>query len=123
MLSIKDNYYRIDEQRTEGTDTVFRITLLPACEVYRGHFPGRPVCPGVCNIQVVKECAEQLTGQSLFIGRLKQCRLTAIATPDACRQLDIRLTVTPSSEGLTVAARMYDERQTYMELKGELHEV
>ena len=32
-----------------------QITLNPAHEIFKGHFPGNPVMPGVCTVQIVKE--------------------------------------------------------------------
>lgn len=43
---LKDHYYKVLTRRVSDGCTVFRIVLLPDCEVYRGHFPGHPVCPG-----------------------------------------------------------------------------
>ena len=28
-------------------------------EFFQGHFPNNPVSPGVCNIEMIKECAEE----------------------------------------------------------------
>ena len=61
-MLLRGRYYKIEGWNTKEGETTFRITLLPDCDVYRGHFPGKPVCPGVCNVQVVKECAMLLTG-------------------------------------------------------------
>ena len=29
-------------------------------EVFKGHFPGNPIMPGVCMMQIIKELTEQL---------------------------------------------------------------
>ena len=75
-MLLRGRYYKIDGWNTEEGETTFRITLLPDCDVYRGHFPGKPVCPGVCNVQVVKECAMLLTGKQLSITAIRQKRPT-----------------------------------------------
>ncbi len=53
-------YYHILSSEITADAGVFRVALNADCEVYQGHFPGEPVCPGVCNIQMIKECAEML---------------------------------------------------------------
>ena len=97
---------------------MFRIVLLSDCEVYQGHFPGDPVCPGVCNIETVKECAEILTGKSLFMGFIKQCRLTAVALPGICPWVNIRMNWSPVGDGFAVTARISEDERVYMEYKG-----
>ena len=81
MMLIKD-YYTIEDvvKKDDGT-TCFQIHLRPDSAVYEGHFPGEPVSPGVCNIQMIKECAEQLVGKPLLLNNLQQCRLTTLVTP------------------------------------------
>lgn len=124
-MLLENRYYRLHDMHTGGTPDKrqgrFRIGLIPECDIYRGHFPGNPVAPGVCNIQVVKECTERLTGErALHLTSLQQCRLTAVVTPGACPELDVHVEAarTEDGAGYKVAARISDERQTYMELKG-----
>lgn len=31
------------------------IELNPAHEIFAGHFPGKPILPGVCMLQIIKE--------------------------------------------------------------------
>jgi 3-hydroxyacyl-[acyl-carrier-protein] dehydratase len=78
MLS---DYYSINSRWTEGENAIFEVSLNPDSEVYRGHFPGMPVSPGVCNMQMVRECVEQLTGYALRIDYVAQCRMTVLITP------------------------------------------
>lgn len=121
-MLLRGRYYKIDGWNTEEGETTFRITLLPDCDVYRGHFPGKPVCPGVCNVQVVKECAMLLTGKQLSITAIRQCRFTAVATPARCPWLDVSLHTEPVEGGYAVTARMADDTTTYLDFKGEMHE-
>lgn len=121
-MLLRGHYYKIDGWSTEEGETTFRVDLLPDCDVYRGHFPGKPVCPGVCNVQMLKECAEVLTGRRLAITAIRQCRFTAVATPALCPWLDISLRTEPCGEGYAVTARIAAGSTTYLDFKGEMHE-
>lgn len=122
-MLLKGNYYTVDGWHTEGRETTFRIALLPECDVYRGHFPGHPVCPGVCNVQVVKECASMLTGKRLAIAAIRQCRFTAVASPHRCPRLDVIVSAEPAGEAAyAVTARITAGDTTYLDFKGEMHE-
>ena len=123
---MENNYYRVLSESVQASPSgevtgAFRVALLPDCDVYRGHFPGRPVCPGVCQVEMARQCAGRLAGQSLLIRRVASCRFLTVATPDACPCLDMDISLQPVGEGVwTVRARLYDDSHTYMELKGEL---
>ena len=119
-MLLENKYYKIVDRYGEGLNAVFRIVLLPDCDVYRGHFPGNPICPGVCNIQIIKECVMQFTGEKLLIGTIKQCRMTAVASPVVCPEVNVTITVLPIDRGFTVTAAITDTERTYMEYKGDL---
>lgn len=125
-MLLKDKFYSIinqSETKHEGAahSTVFRVAILPDCNVYDGHFPGDPVCPGVCNIETIKECTMVLLDQPLRISSIKQCRLTAIATPTVCPEVTVTVNATDKGDGVyTVQASIADDKQTYMLYKGEM---
>ncbi len=119
-MLLENRYYKIVDKQVDGMSGVFHISILPDCDVYRGHFPGEPVCPGVCNIETIKECAMLLTGKKLLISTIKQCRLTTVATPTACPNVDVTVQVAPTEQGYTVVARIADAENVYMEYKGNM---
>ena len=121
-MLLENKYYtliRVDDSDSPLTKT-YHLALIPDCDVYRGHFPGNPVCPGVCNIETIKECAMMLTGKKLLISTIKQCRLTAIATPAVCPEISVEVTATETPQGYTILATIADAQQTYMEYKGDM---
>ncbi len=119
-MTLENSYYKITGMDGDGQSGVFHIALLPDCEVYRGHFPGNPVSPGVCTIETVKELAERLAGQKLQLGSIRRCRLTAVITPTDCPELDVKIDLTPADNGYSIVATVCHGELTYMELKGEL---
>jgi len=104
----------------EGEDTLFSITLLSDYCAYEGHFPGNPVSPGVCNIQMIKECAEQLAGKSLFLGYISRCKLSAVITPQTTPQLSLRMWLNETEGLYSVSALVGDGETIYIDFKGEL---
>lgn len=119
---LKNDYYKVASRRDADGGAIFHVMLLPDCGVYRGHFPGHPVCPGAFNIQMVKECAMELAGKPLVIRTIKQCRLTAVASPDTTPEVDVAVRLSPAETGWEVVARIYGENQVYMDYKGLMEE-
>lgn len=120
-MFLENNFYKIlsEDKQGDGT-TTYKVAILPDCNVYEGHFPGDPVCPGVCNIETIKECASRLTGKPLRIKSIKQCRLTAIATPTVCPEVNVKVSADAKEDSYVVVATIADDKQTYMEFKGTL---
>lgn len=119
-MLLKDKYFTLKAMDKADGSAVCDIAILPDCDVYRGHFPGHPVCPGVCNIETVAELASLATGHRLSIGRIKRCRFTTVATPETTPEMKVSLAFTPTETGYTVTATMADDKQQYMDFKGEM---
>ena len=120
-MLLKDKFFTVlHEERLSANEAIFLCELKPDCDVYRGHFPGKPVSPGVCNIEMIRECAEMLVGEDLQIDTIKQCRLTAVASPSVCPKVDVSVTVArlEGTRNYNVVAMIRDAEQSYMELKG-----
>lgn len=104
---------------SEGRGSV-DVELCPDYRLYAGHFPGRPVSPGVCNIGMIRDCAAHLAGRTFTYADIRQCRLTAIASPQASPRLTVSITLQQIEDKWSVQGVIADSQQTYMELKGTL---
>ena len=40
------------------------VRLLPESPVFKGHFPGYPITPGVCLVEIALELMEKMAGQA-----------------------------------------------------------
>lgn len=120
-MLLKDKFFTVlHEEKITSNDAVYLCELKGDCDVYRGHFPGKPVSPGVCNIEMIRECAEMLSGHDLRISTIKQCRLTAVASPSICPKVDVKVSVAAieGTSSYNVVATIADAERSYMELKG-----
>lgn len=99
-----------------------RIGLDPSHPVYKGHFPGNPVVPGVCQIQIIREILQKSTGRKLFIGRCDQIKFLSMITPSLATPLDLEILVKGSEDhGLSVTASILREGTPCMKFKGTLY--
>ena len=121
-MLIKDYYTIENVSKLEDGAVRFDISLNADCPVYEGHFPGEPVSPGVCNIQMIKECAEQVTGKSLLLNNLQQCRLTTLVTPIQHPQVEVTILLEEKGDGYKLKATVGKGEDVYLDLKAELTE-
>ncbi len=109
-------FYRIDSKEVqEDGSVVYGVSLNTTHDVYKGHFPERPITPGVCNIQMIKELAEDASGRSLTLSEIDRCRLTAMVTPDGSPSLNIKVKI---DDNTRLTATIYNGDTTYMTLSG-----
>lgn len=97
MQTILTNFYTLESsEKSENGSFVAKIKLNPDHEIFKGHFPGNPVTPGVCMMQIVKDLTEEFTGSKLFLKTASNVKFMAIInpfeTPDLFMDLDINET-------------------------------
>ena len=118
-MRLEQDYYETMIARLNGLTGLFVVRLKNDCSVYQGHFPGEPVCPGVYNIQLIRECAERVARRKLRIQSIQRCRFTARLTPTPARELTVHIQLMPSDKGYVCQAILSDAQRTYVEFKGK----
>ena len=68
---------------TTGAENGFVATLHtnPDHPIYRAHFPGNPIVPGVCLIELARVHAETALGCELKTEEISQCRFRSPILP------------------------------------------
>lgn len=78
---LKDILYKIlsTNKITEGIS--YQILLFGDCPIYTAHFPGKPITPGVCILQMVEELLADYTLRNLRIAIVKNAKFLNVLTP------------------------------------------
>ncbi len=114
-----NTYYEIkDSSIVDGLHS-FKIRIKSDCDVYRGHFPGHPVSPGVCNIGMIRDLTAKILQKKLQFTYIKQCRLTGMITPTSTPELTVLISIVTSDGGCSIMAEIKDSGKSYMELKAD----
>ena len=99
-MVLKDFYKVLSEEKTEDSKYNIRLLINEKHEVFKGHFPGNPIMPGVCMIQIIKELTEAITKSTLIIQTLANVKFMALINPEATPELRLELDITTTEEGL-----------------------
>lgn len=109
-MILKDNFYKINsiEQTDNDTFTV-NVRLLPEHHIYKGHFPEKPVVPGVCTLTVIKECLGEIYGRTVEYDAIKECKYISALLPE--ENLDITINITVAEGAKTRVSVIKDKDQ------------
>ena len=86
-MTLKDNLYTIVSQ-AEGLPS-FRVRINPEWPIYKAHFPGHPITPGVCIVQMVQELLQGFLHRELCLKKAKNVKYLAIISPEEMSELDV----------------------------------
>lgn len=106
---LKD-FYRIESLNEASGIYTCEVMLNVVHEVYGGHFPEMPVVPGVCMLQVIKECVSGVLKKQMRYASIKECKFLAVVNPQRQPALMVvfslkeenALQATASQEGIVV---------------------
>lgn len=80
-MLIKELYSIQSFEKTDGSVKA-SVKLNKDHEIFKGHFPGNPIMPGVCTIQLVKELTEKALDKELFLSVVSNVKFMAIINPE-----------------------------------------
>lgn len=92
-----DGFYSFEITGNDGSSIEAKIVLNPAHEIFTGHFPGTPVVPGVCQVEMVKSIFSNALGKSASLAEAKEIKYLSMILPGSMQEL--ACTITYANEG------------------------
>ena len=67
-------------------------------DVFKGHFPGNPVTPGVCMMQIIKELTQQAVNTPLIMISASNIKFMALINPEINPLLRLELDIVTADD-------------------------
>ncbi|SCY59369.1 hotdog family protein [Flavobacterium caeni] len=99
-MLLKDFYTVKSLEQKEGSKHEAVVLVNEKHEVFKGHFPGNPIMPGVCMMQIIKELTEKIANQTLVMQSLTNVKFMALINPEVTPELKLELDIVPTEDGL-----------------------
>lgn len=101
---ILENFYTIKSNQIseDKISHIFEIEVNNKHAIFKGHFPGNPVMPGVCMMQIIKEITESIVGKKLFMEKCSNVKFLEIINPDKTPELTLELLIVEMDSNVKV---------------------
>jgi 3-hydroxyacyl-[acyl-carrier-protein] dehydratase len=78
---LNNSFYTVG--RTESAGNIFRagVSLNASHEIYKAHFPGNPITPGVCLLQMALEILNSRFERNLRMVKAKNIKYLKVINP------------------------------------------
>jgi len=119
MILLND-FYTIISRDASGGAVRAKISINRAHKIFDGHFPGLPIVPGVCMMQIIREIMEVTTERSLSIAGAENMKFLAVINPDQNHEVDVSITYTDDNGAVNVNASLFAGTVTFFKLKAAL---
>ncbi len=118
---LQDALYTVEGSNREinGKRITALIRLNPDHAIFSGHYPGNPVLPGVCIIQILKELLVRHSGGPMVLKILESVKYYSVINPElnTLLRFDIQLGEM-ACEGTSFKASIYFESVVYCRVRG-----
>ena len=116
---LKDDFFDIRNLETAGFDIKADLEINAAHKIFEGHFPGHPVVPGVCMMQMIKEIMEQVFKKKTNLVSAADMKFLAIINPEENTNIQAALKYKmEENRNMTVWASLFKDERIYFKFKG-----
>jgi 3-hydroxyacyl-[acyl-carrier-protein] dehydratase len=99
LMLLKDFYTLDTIENTDANKYNATITLNKDHDIFNGHFPGNPVTPGVCMMQIIKEITENILKVNLTMISTSNVKFMALINPEINSKLTLELEISENEAG------------------------
>lgn len=90
-MKLLDSLFSIVSASSEDGRHVYTIRINPEHFIYKAHFPGEPITPGVCIMQIAIELMSETCGHPLVLKCAKNIKFLKVISPAEVMLLDCTL--------------------------------
>ena len=123
---LKDSFFKVLEQ-VHVEDSIsstqqkvrFQVALDPAHTIYKGHFPGNPVVPGVCQIEMIRELLGISLDRKMRLIEADNIKYLSMINPLETTQFQVDLDTREKEPGISdVSATISSGIRIFLKFKG-----
>jgi 3-hydroxyacyl-[acyl-carrier-protein] dehydratase len=81
-----------DPRQNEEGAAVLEFKFCPEDQTFSGHFPGRPILPGVFQLELARAAAELVFGCSLSVREIRKAKFQRPIVPGELVRLELKVT-------------------------------
>lgn len=93
----------------QGDQMTTTLTINADHEIFQGHFPGMPVVPGVCMVEMIKEILEEVVGMKTDLNKAGNIKFLHVLDPNVHAQINAEIKVKELPHGWNVSAKLFKE--------------
>jgi len=119
MILLNDFYSIIRQESSVGAIKA-AVTINKTHMIFDGHFPGLPVVPGVCMVQMMKEILEVGVNKTLRIESADNIKFLSVIDPRQHGEVSASICYTEAENVFTINATLFADQLIFLKLRATL---
>ena len=122
-MILLDKLYTIKSQQVEGNDIHYLIGFNVDYEILKGHFPGNPIIPGACIIQIISELVSKHLGFDVIMSEAKKIKFTNPIKPEKDNEVLFVISLSTTDKGIATAVTVSTEETIFAKISATFSRV
>ena len=118
MPAKNDDLFKISKVVHNDNIISARLGINKASDIFNGHFPGHPVVPGACMLQIVKEVLEKALDTSLLLKKADHLKFMVMIDPGNTQAVDLEVSYKFVEDAYTVTAKLMSAEVVCFKFQG-----
>lgn len=111
-----EGFYQIDKiERLTDTEYNAFIALNKDHEIYQAHFPGNPITPGACMLQIIREVTSKVMDKPLSFTSASNIKFKKLIDPNKTNKIRLHLSIIEEESLITVNNTIFMEEQNALQ--------
>ena len=116
-MLFQNNFYTVKSEDLSESTANFNIELNGDHKIFEGHFPDKPITPGVVQMEIVKELMSKVTNSSLNLVTMGNCKFLAILNPRETKEVLVAINYSLTEENrYKVSAQIRTKDVIYLKI-------
>ena len=117
-MTLLNDFFFILHQETSPDSMKARITINEHHKIFEGHFPGKPVVPGVCMVQIILEIVAAVVGRPVRLTESDTIKFLTVMSPKENKEIDVWINYVTESGRVSINASLFSGPVIFFKLKG-----
>ena len=119
MAAANNDLFGIGKIAHEDGAISATLNINPDSEILKGHFPGHPVVPGACMLQVVKEVLDLTLNHRVRLKKADQLKFMIMIDPTNTVTVTLDMTYKKAEDdSIVVTAKLSNPDALYFKFQG-----
>lgn len=110
------SFFQIENLAVDGNKASASLRLEASHIIFGGHFPGQPVVPGVCMVQMIKEMLEQVLDRKMQLKSARNIKFLHVLDPTVHPEVLTEITFKLNHEAVDVSAKIYLDSIVFLKM-------
>ncbi|MGZ3750422.1 MAG: hypothetical protein ACXVAU_04040 [Mucilaginibacter sp.] len=119
MSSASNDLFRIIKLDHANNSVNATLGIYEESEIFKGHFPGLPVVPGACMLQIVKDVLESTLDGQIQLIKADQLKFLNMIEPTKYHEIQLSINYTfTEADTINATAKLIDNGVVCFKFQG-----